>query len=41
MEPPSVPTLNWLFSHVYTHETYHIGQIAVIAHLNGFQKPLF
>lgn len=39
--PPSAPTLNWLFNHVYTHETYHIGQIAVIAHLNGFQKPLF
>lgn len=39
--PPSAPTLNWLFDHVYTHETYHIGQIAVIAQINGFQKPLF
>ncbi len=39
--PPSVPTLNWLFNHVYTHETYHVGQISVIAHINGFQKPLF
>lgn len=40
-KPPSEPTLNWVFNHVYMHETYHIGQIALIAHLNGFQKPLF
>ncbi|WP_445487481.1 DinB family protein [Niallia sp. 03133] len=40
-KPPSFPTLRWLFHHVYAHETYHIGQIAVIAHINGFQKPLF
>lgn len=39
--PPSVPTLSWLFHHVYTHEAYHVGQIPVIAHMNGFQKPLF
>ncbi|WP_342560657.1 DinB family protein [Psychrobacillus sp. FSL W7-1457] len=39
--PPSIPTIRWAFQHVYGHETYHIGQIAVIAHLNGFQKPLF
>ncbi|MEY9979082.1 DinB family protein [Lysinibacillus sp. RC79] len=39
--PPSEPTLNWVFNHVYMHEIYHIGQIALIAHLNGFQKPLF
>ncbi len=39
--PPSVPTLNWLFDHVYSHEKYHVGQIAVIAQINGFQKPLF
>jgi uncharacterized damage-inducible protein DinB len=39
--PPSVPTLEWLFHHIYTHEAYHIGQIAVIAHINGYQKPLF
>ncbi|MFO1443640.1 DinB family protein [Bacillus sp. Bva_UNVM-123] len=40
-KPPTVPTLNWLFDHVYSHEKYHIGQIAVIAKINGFQKPLF
>ena len=39
--PPSIPTIRWVFQHVYSHESYHIGQIAVIAHLNGFQKPLF
>ncbi len=39
--PPSVPTLNWLFNHVYTHEAYHVGQISIIARINGFQKPLF
>lgn len=39
--PPSVPTLNWLFHHVYSHEAYHIGQISVIAHLSGLPKPLF
>ncbi|WP_313798588.1 DinB family protein [Cytobacillus sp.] len=39
--PPTVPTLNWLFDHVYSHEKHHIGQIAVIASINGFQKPLF
>lgn len=39
--PPSVPTIRWVFQHVYGHEAYHIGQLAVIAHLNGFEKPLF
>lgn len=39
--PPSVPTFKWLFHHVYTHEAYHVGQISIIAHLNGFPKPLF
>ena len=39
--PPSVPTLNWLFHHVYSHEAYHVGQISVIAHLSGLPKPLF
>ncbi|MBK3496333.1 DinB family protein [Viridibacillus sp. YIM B01967] len=39
--PPSEPTFNWLFNHIYTHEAYHIGQIALIAHINGFPKPLF
>lgn len=39
--PPSTPTLSWLFNHVFTHEAYHIGQIAVIAKINGYQKPLF
>ncbi|WP_273126502.1 DinB family protein [Bacillus weihaiensis] len=39
--PPSEPTVNWLFNHVYTHEAYHIGQIAIIASLNELKKPLF
>lgn len=39
--PPSVPTLNWLFHHVYTHEAYHVGQIPIIAYINAFKKPLF
>lgn len=39
--PPSVPTIRWVFQHVYGHEAYHIGQLAIIAHLNGFEKPLF
>ncbi|HZH60529.1 MAG TPA: DinB family protein [Metabacillus sp.] len=39
--PPSKPTVNWLFHHVYTHEAYHVGQIAIIAKLNELQKPLF
>jgi len=25
--PPSIPTLHWLFNHVYTHEAYHVGQM--------------
>lgn len=40
-KPASLPTLHWLFNHVYTHEAYHVGQISVIARINGFQKPLF
>ncbi|MBA4537945.1 DinB family protein [Bacillus aquiflavi] len=39
--PPSKPTLHWLFHHVYTHEAYHVGQIAIIARINGFKQPLF
>ncbi|MFP7494526.1 DinB family protein [Terribacillus saccharophilus] len=39
--PPSEPTPRWLFHHVYAHETYHAGQIGVIAKLNGFNGPLF
>ncbi|MGP7817643.1 DinB family protein [Niallia sp. 01092] len=39
--PPSIPTLYWLYHHVYTHEVYHVGQIAIFARMNGFQKPLF
>lgn len=39
--PPSPPTWRWLFHHVYTHEAYHTGQIAVIARLNGFSPPHF
>ncbi|ANY76211.1 damage-inducible protein DinB [Paenibacillus ihbetae] len=40
-EPPSLPTLRWVFHHVFDHEAYHIGQIGVIARLNGFDGPLF
>lgn len=39
--PPSPPTFNWVFHHIYSHEAYHIGQIGIIAHFNGFPKPLF
>ncbi|MEQ2526664.1 DinB family protein [Robertmurraya yapensis] len=39
--PPSEPTIQWLFHHIFTHEAYHTGQIAIIAHLNRFRKPLF
>lgn len=39
--PPSVPTWRWLFHHVYQHEAYHVGQIAVIARLNGINPPHF
>ncbi|TKC18830.1 DinB family protein [Robertmurraya kyonggiensis] len=39
--PPSEPTVEWLFDHVFTHEAYHTGQIAIIANLNNFKKPLF
>ncbi|GAA0379104.1 DinB family protein [Bacillus horti] len=39
--PPSAPTWRWLFHHVYTHEAYHVGQIGVIARINGFRGPLF
>lgn len=39
--PPSEPTVVWLFHHVYTHEAYHTGQIAIIANINNFKKPLF
>lgn len=39
--PPSEPTVQWLFHHVFTHEAYHSGQIAIIANLNNFKKPLF
>lgn len=40
-QPPSPPTLRWIFHHIYDHETYHVGQIGVIARLNGFSGPLF
>jgi uncharacterized damage-inducible protein DinB len=40
-EPPSPPTLRWIFHHVFDHESYHVGQIGVIARLNGFAGPLF
>ncbi|SDC93987.1 Uncharacterized damage-inducible protein DinB (forms a four-helix bundle) [Terribacillus halophilus] len=40
-QPPSDPTMSWLFHHVYSHEAYHTGQIGVIASLNGFDGPLF
>ncbi|MHA2856074.1 DinB family protein [Paenibacillus lautus] len=40
-EPPSAPTLRWIFHHVFEHESYHVGQIGVIARLNGFPGPLF
>lgn len=39
--PPSQPTLRWLFHHVYTHEAYHVGQIGVLARINGFSGPHF
>jgi uncharacterized damage-inducible protein DinB len=39
--PPSDPTMQWLFHHVYAHEAYHAGQVGVIARLNGFDGPLF
>ncbi|MFD2446554.1 DinB family protein [Bacillus sp. CGMCC 1.16607] len=39
--PPSEPTINWFFHHVFSHEAYHVGQIAIIANINGFKKPLF
>jgi uncharacterized damage-inducible protein DinB len=39
--PPSEPTMQWLFHHVYSHEAYHAGQVGVIARLNGFDGPLF
>ncbi len=38
-KPPSLPTLRWLFHHVYTHEAYHVGQISVIARLIGIKPP--
>lgn len=40
-QPPSPPTLRWIFHHVFDHETYHVGQIGVIARLNDFSGPLF
>jgi uncharacterized damage-inducible protein DinB len=40
-KPPSTPTLRWIFHHVYEHEAYHVGQIGVIARLNGFVGPHF
>lgn len=40
-KPPSEPTMRWLFHHVYSHETYHAGQIGIISRLNGFNGPLF
>lgn len=40
-QPPSPPTLRWIFHHVFDHETYHVGQIGVISRLNGFSGPLF
>ena len=40
-EPPSPPTLRWIIHHVFDHESYHVGQIGVIARLNGFAGPLF
>ncbi|SNZ15657.1 Uncharacterized damage-inducible protein DinB (forms a four-helix bundle) [Terribacillus aidingensis] len=40
-QPPSEPTMQWLFHHVYSHEAYHAGQVGVIARLNGFGGPLF
>ncbi|MGG1878700.1 DinB family protein [Paenibacillus cisolokensis] len=40
-QPPSPPTMRWIFHHIYDHETYHIGQIGLIARLNGFGGPLF
>lgn len=39
--PPSTPTMRWLFQHVFTHEAYHVGQIGVIARINGYPQPLF
>ncbi|WP_054707618.1 DinB family protein [Bacillus sp. JCM 19041] len=40
-KPPSPPTVNWLFNHLYSHETYHVGQLAIIARLNGITPPQF
>lgn len=40
-QPPSPPTLHWIFHHVFDHETYHVGQIGVISRLNGFAGPSF
>jgi uncharacterized damage-inducible protein DinB len=40
-KPPSTPKLRWVFHHVYEHEAYHVGQIGVIARLNGFVGPHF
>ncbi len=39
--PPSPPTWRWLFHHVYSHEAYHVGQIAMIARMNGIAPPSF
>lgn len=38
-KPPCVPTVHWVFHHVFEHENYHIGQISQLLRLQGL-KPL-
>jgi uncharacterized damage-inducible protein DinB len=40
-EPPSTPTLHWVFHHVFDHESYHCGQIALLMRMQGLEPPIF
>lgn len=40
-KPPSTPTLHWVFHHVFDHEAYHCGQIALMMRMQGVEPPAY
>lgn len=40
-KPLHPATLHWVFTHVFSHETYHIGHLVILLRLQGLSEPHF